>query len=191
MQPINQETASQIEQIKQLSAAYYACQDFAHNSDHVNHVLRYAEIIAKGEEANLFLVKAGAWLHQFHDNLTELNLLLGKTSLCETDRALLFHIVEVCRPHKIQKSDLVEAKIVYDADALAVISSYGLVRELICNAVVRKMPWEKNVTETKRVQQLFWDTLQTRTARNLAGNTKEVCDLFWEDYQNWDIAGER
>ena len=111
-----------------------------------------------------------------------------QSSLCETDRALLFHIVEVCRPHKIQKSDLVEAKVVYDADALVVISSYGLVRELICNAVARKVPWERNVAETKRVQQLFWNTLQTRTAKNLAGNTKEVCDSFWEDYQIWEVA---
>lgn len=185
MQSINQEAASQIEQIRQLSAAYYACQDFAHNSDHVSHVLRYAEIIAKGEEANLFLVQAGACLHQFHDNLTELNQLLRKTSLGEMDRELLFHIVEVCRPHRVQESDLIEAKVVYDADALAVISSYGLVRELICNAVVREMPWERSVAETKRVQQLFWDTLQTRTAKMLAGSTKEVCDLFWEDYQKW------
>lgn len=190
-QVLDQADEAKFNQLKSLSHSFYSRQDFAHNSDHVSHVLQYAEIIAQREHANLFLVRAGAWLHQFHDDLEILESLLNEATLPQSDRESLFHIVKSCRPHRIAESDSLEAKVVYDADALAVISTYGLVRELICNAVVRKMPWQRSVSETKRVQELFGDTLQTKTARSLADGTRELCNLFWEDYQHWDKVDEK
>nr|VFJ92387.1 MAG: hypothetical protein BECKH772A_GA0070896_100435 [Candidatus Kentron sp. H]VFJ93426.1 MAG: hypothetical protein BECKH772B_GA0070898_100444 [Candidatus Kentron sp. H]VFK00297.1 MAG: hypothetical protein BECKH772C_GA0070978_100433 [Candidatus Kentron sp. H] len=183
---MNRYDKADIQQIRRLSEAFYASQDFAHDASHAEYVVRCARMIARTEESNAFLVEAGAWLHQFHDHLDKLNALLDESTLPRNTQRELFHIVSVCRPRKIQHAETIEAKIVYDADALAVIGSYGLVRELLCNAVVRGIPWEENVTKTQEVQKLFMDTLQTDTARELAKSSNEICGLFWEEYRRWD-----
>ena len=175
-----------VKEIKRLCKNFYDRQDFAHDEEHAIRVTEYAKDIVKFEEADYFLVIAGSWLHQFHDHLDELEGLLDKLSIRRERKESLFHIVEVCRPHRIQESKLLEAKIVYDADALAVITSHGLIRELICNATVRKLNWGDNVRATRRVQKIFMDTLQTEVARKMAKPTIKVCELFWKDYQKWE-----
>ena len=176
-----------IEKIKKLAFYFYSQQDFAHDENHGMRVSAYAKEIMKFETADSFLVAAGAWLHQFHDNLEELEELLKSLPIKTQKKQKLYHIASVCHPQRISKSQSIEAKIVYDADALAVISSHGLIREIICNAVVRKMSWDENIQRTQEVQNIFINTLQTKGAKKIAKSTTEICANFWKDYKSWEL----
>ncbi len=60
-------------EIIEFSTKFYDSLDFAHNIEHGKRVVKNAKVIAKNEGGNLFLVEAGAWLHQFHDKIDEVN----------------------------------------------------------------------------------------------------------------------
>ena len=80
---------------------------------------------------------------------------------------------------------LLESKIVYDADAIEVLSSYGMIREIICNAKCRNKEWEKSVEDTINVQKRFKEKLQTKTAKKMLEKDFEVIEEFWELYKKW------
>lgn len=174
--------------LQELSArAKRFCQqfDFAHNERHVERAVAFAKILQAREGGNAFLIEAGAWLHQFHDHVSELKELLADVSLQETVISRLTQIVTECRPHKISGASSLEAKIVFDADALELMGPYGIIREVLCNAVARGKPWEESIRDARETQRLFEDRLMTETARKLAKEAIEVSHRFWRVYEQW------
>ena len=90
-----------------------------------------------------------------------------------------------CRPQYINGESLLESKIVYDADAIEVLSSYGMIREIICNAKCRNKEWEKSVEDTINVQKIFKEKLQTKTAKELLERDFEIIENSWKSYKKW------
>ena len=78
-----------------------------------------------------------------------------------------------------------ESKIVYDADAIEVLSTYGMIREIICNAKCRNKEGEKSVEDTINVQKRFKEKLQTKTAKKMLEKDFEIIENFWESYKKW------
>ena len=62
-----------IKQVIEFSEKFYNSLDFAHNMEHGERVVKNAKTIAKKEGGDLFLIEIGSWLHQFHDNINEVN----------------------------------------------------------------------------------------------------------------------
>lgn len=171
-----------LKRIEALARTFYRQQDAYHNEQHGERVVAYALRINKVEQADPFLVEAGAWLHQFHDHLDELERLLEKTGLPANLQKHLYEIVRLCRPHKISEKAPLVARVVFDADAMELIGAYGIIRELSCNLTVRKKPLEQAVKETREVQNLFYQAMTTATGRSLAFEAMKVSELFWSDY---------
>ncbi|MGI9278342.1 MAG: hypothetical protein ACR2PX_01775 [Endozoicomonas sp.] len=132
---------------------------------------------------NPFLVEAGAWLHQYHDHLEQLDKVLKETGLNAIVRSQLYEIVRLCRPHLISESSSIEARIVFDADAMELMGAYGITRELACNLEVRKLPYDQALTATREVQNLFEEKLMTETGRSLARNDIRIARLFWHNLE--------
>jgi HD superfamily phosphodiesterase len=164
---------------------YYQRLDFAHNASHGARVVCLAKRIHSREGGDGFLVEAGAWLHQLHDDLDALEAFLGSLDLKARQTEKLFEIVRCCRPDRIGPSSSLEAKIVFDADALEVLGPYGTVRELLCNAVARGMSWQTSVASTRDVQQRFASRLMTSTARSLVAEALPITERFWNVYDEW------
>lgn len=163
---------------------FYDSLDFAHNLEHGKRVVKNAEKIAEIEGGNIFLIKAGAWLHQFHDKIDEVHSFIKTLDIDNELKVKLYEIVK-CRPEYIENESLLESKIVYDADAIEVLSAYGMIREIICNAKCRNKQWEKSVEDTIKVQKRFKEKLKTETAQKMLEKDFQVMADFWELYQKW------
>ena len=173
-----------INQIIEFSERFYKSLDFAHNIEHGKRVVKNAKKIAEIEGGNLFLIEAGGWLHQFHDNIDEVNNFIKTLDIEDKLKNKLYEIVK-CRPQYINEESILESKIVYDADAIEVLSSYGMIREIICNAKCRNKEWEKSVEDTINVQKRFKEKLQTRTAKEMLKRDFEIIENFWKSYNKW------
>jgi HD superfamily phosphodiesterase len=174
--------------LQELSARakrFYKQFDFAHDEKHVERVVAFAKILQGHEDGNAFLIEAGAWLHQFHDHVSELKELLSDVLRQKTMMSRLVQIVTECRPDKITETSSLEAKIVFDADALELMGPYGIIREVLCNAVARGKPWEESVRDARETQRLFEDRLMTDAAKKLAKEAIKVSHRFWRVYEQW------
>ncbi len=183
MNALDQET---IAALRDFSKGLYDTLDDAHGVEHGARVVRLAALIQSREGGDPSIVEAGGWLHQFHDNLDELSEGLTAIRLDDATRRALFHVVEVCRPKKIHRADSIEAKIVYDADALEVLGPHGAVREVYCNTRFRGLAVAKAVASTIEVQELFVSTMQTETGRLLCDSAQAVANDFWGSYRQWE-----
>lgn len=170
--------------IIEFSTQFYNSLDFAHNIEHGKRVVKNAKLIAEIEGGDMFLIEAGAWLHQFHDKIDEVNDFIKTLDIDDEIKNKLYEIVK-CRPEYINEDSLLESKIVYDADAIEVLSSYGMIREIICNAKCRNKGWEKSVEDTINVQKRFKGKLQTKTANKMLEKDFEVIEKFWKLYKKW------
>ncbi len=180
-------TKKQIKQIKQFCTEFYKKLDFAHNVEHMNRTIKIAEFIAKKEKANLEIVRLGAMVHQFHDNVEKLRSFLKKINAKKEITERLIECAEF-RPFKeaSKKKVSIEAKIVFDADALQVLGPQGIIREINCNIKARNKPLHKSVQDARKIETLFYNSLQTETAKNLIKESHELMKKFWETYDSWE-----
>jgi HD superfamily phosphodiesterase len=170
---------NKISELIEFAKQFYNTLDDAHGVNHGSRVAKLAMLIQSQEGGDPFIVEAGAWLHQFHDNLDMLQNGLNNLNLPNDIKDNLFHIVEVCRPKKIQNAQTIEAKIVYDADGLECVGPHGNIRELLCNVRDRNIPLDKSIDNTIEVENLFISTLQTKTGKNVAKKLSELTNEFW------------
>lgn len=173
-----------MDKIIEFSKKFYQKLDFAHNIEHGERVVKNAKLIMKKEGGNPFLVEAGAWLHQFHDNLEEVQQFISTLNIDKWLKEQLNEIVK-CRPEKVDKDSSLETKIVYDADAIEVLSTYGTIREILCNIKSRNKTWEDTIEDTIQVQKRFQKKLMTDTAKTMLKDDIEIIDKFWESYKKW------
>ncbi len=173
-----------INKVREFSEKFYNSLDFAHNMEHGKRVVKNAKMIAEQEGGNLFLIEVGAWLHQFHDNIIEVNNFIKTLDIEDELKNQLYEIVK-CRPEYISDESFLESKIVYDADAMEVLSTYGMVREIICNGKCRDKEWEESVEDTIKVQKRFKEKLATKTAKEILEEDLKIIENFWESYKKW------
>lgn len=179
-------TENQIKKIKEFALRFYNRLDFAHNVDHMQKTVVLAEFIAERENANLEIVRLGALLHQFHDDADQLAQFLEKIEL---NPDIIQKVMEcvVFRPHvsPSEQEASIEAKVVYDADALQVLGPYGIIREVTCNIKARRKSPERSIRDARAVAERFFDSLQTDTARKLITRSHHLMQEFWADYDRW------
>lgn len=173
-----------LSRIIEFAKDFYRTLDEAHGVSHGERVAKISMLIQKSEGGDPFIVEAGAWLHQFHDNLDYLKNGLKSLELSKIEIERLYHIVEVCRPKKIKNAKSIEAKIVYDADGLECIGPHGNVRELFCNVCSRNIPLTVSIKKTIEVERLFISTMQTNTGKKLAMKLSDVSNIFWDMYSH-------
>lgn len=174
-----------LEQVRHFAREWYAGLDFAHGPAHGERVVALARRIQAEEGGDPFLVEAGAWLHQLHDEPAALDALLDDLDLAAPRREHLAEIVRDCRPERIATTSSLEARIVFDADALELLGPWGTVRELLCNAKARGKDWQESVADTRAVQARFQARLATATGRRFAAAACAVADSFWNAYDRW------
>jgi uncharacterized protein len=176
---------SVMRKIEDFTRDYYGKLDFAHGIGHGERVVRIARRIMEEEGGNPFLVEAGAWLHQLHDDVKALDKFLSSLDIRDEIRERIGEIVTGCKPNRIEHESSLETKIVFDSDGLEVLGPYGTVRELLCNAVVRDKGWDESVHDTRHVQEDFEGKLMTETGRRMARESIEITRKFWDSYDRW------
>ena len=175
-----------LQQLIDTVSDFYQRQDFAHDRAHALRVVRFASLLQEREGGDVFLVQAGAWLHQLHDELPLLDELLADLAIEKQLSEQLREIVCLCRPHRISETSPLEARIVFDADALEVLGPYGSIREVLCNCLSRGLSWKEAVHSAREVQEEFLSKLTTATAKELAGEACSINQQFWQCYDQWE-----
>lgn len=165
---------------------FYNSLDQWHGIEHGKRVADFAKRINQIEQGDPLLVEAGAWLHQYHDNLDDLTNLLRGLPVSDDQKSELYEIVNQCRPHKISEASSIEAKIVFDADSLDLMGPSGIVRELLCNVVARGQAQKEGIKAAQKVQKIFAEKLQTEGGRKIAKQSIFIANQFWEEYKRWE-----
>lgn len=173
------------ERIIEFAKQFYSKLDFAHNVEHGERVVLLALRINKFENGNCDLVEIGGWLHQLHDDIEYLDSFLDTLGLELKVKKQLIEIVENCRPKLINQSHSIETKIVFDADAIEVLGTYGFIREIFCNIKHRNKDWDSSINDAIEVNELFQDKLMTSTGKNLIKESNRVLSSFLNDYHFW------
>lgn len=173
-------------EIIKYAKTFYEKLDFAHNIEHGERVVKNAKLIMEQEGGDPFLVEAGAWLHQFHvhDNLEEVREFINMLDIEEELKDKLYEMIKA-RPGKIDENSPLETKIVCDADNIEVISTYGTIREILCNIKCRNKNWKDTIDDTIKVQERFRDALITETAKKMIEKDLVIIDEFWDSYKKW------
>lgn len=132
----------QLEQIEAYATEILAEDLSGHDMDHVYRVVRLAEQIAAEEACSLFIVQAGAYLHDVIDDKLIQNEEVACKKLHEfllsisVDEATVKEILHVITNVSYSKEALqgrnesltIEAKIVQDADRLDAMGAIGIIR---------------------------------------------------------------
>ena len=175
-------------EIKEFAIEFYNKQDFAHNAIHGERVAQNAKKIMQIEGGDSFIIEAGAWLHQFHDNLDKVKDFIFGLDIDENDKNRLYEIAKI-RPKYINEEASIEAKIVYDADSIELLSCYGTIREILCNIKARNKNWNESINDTVNVQKRFLDKLMTKTAKEMIKEDIDIINRFFELYYK-ELNGE-
>ncbi|PLX08454.1 MAG: hypothetical protein C0596_06245 [Marinilabiliales bacterium] len=96
-------------------------------------------------------------------------------------------IVKYCRQTLIKVSHSIEAKIVFDADAIEVLGTYGFIREIFCNIKQRNKSWDDSINDAIEVNKIFKDKLKTKTGKKLIEESNIILDNFLCDYHYWKL----
>ncbi len=157
-----------------------------HGVEHANRTVKLAEYLAKKEKADLQITKLGALLHQIHDAKI-VEKFLKKLKINQKIIKQLVHCIECSSRENIPRARTIEAKVVYDADKLQVVGSFGVVREISCDmAPPRNKKFRDALKHTKAVEERCFKTLQTKTAKQLAKKPHQFVLRFWRIFDEWD-----
>lgn len=171
-------------EIEKFAFKHYKKLDCAHGIIHMKKTIRIAEYLAKKEGADLDLCRLGAILHQFHDR-DRVNKFLVNIGAEKKLIKILGNIVYYSSMKNVKGSKTIEEKVVYDADKLQVVGPAGTVRELFCDFATRKRGFKKGVEFTRRIQEKVYKTIQTKTGKKIARETRKIDSMFWKIYDEW------
>jgi uncharacterized protein len=183
---------NRLEKIKKFAEGYMArdkCS--AHNMDHVNRVFANAMKIAKGENADIEVIKTAILLHdiggykEMKSKSGEIDHAIESTKIAKPflhklgyPQEKIQHICDCIVSHRYRtgnKPKTKEAKIVFDSDKLETIGAIGMARQFVWvgknNAhIFRKMDIEKYAREN----------LGGNPKGRIRDKTKHSPQLSWE-----------
>lgn len=172
--------------------------DFNHAKDHIERTVKLAELIAKKEKANLEVCKVAALLHDIgrsvHKEHCGLSTAMARVFLKKLKLKKEF-IDEVCHTivchddSAVKYARTLEAKILYDADKLQIISVFGFCRSLTYRANVLKMTLQELMPDCmEKRQNNCFNLLHTLTAKKLIKKQRVFMKEFYKQYRIWDSA---
>lgn len=184
-------TARQLNQIKNFATSYYQKNDQFHQWDHAILTVKYARMLAKQfKNVNLNVLDAACYLHDIgrvnkDDGHPEESARLAapflkKIELTKEEIKAILHAVEIHAKERIREAETIEAKLLFDADKLQILSVYGFIRVYSFLVAVRKWEMERSLDFMwDYVKSVHKDYLQTpMTKRILKSEVKNVERIY-------------
>lgn len=158
-------TSKQLAQIKLFAKTYYQKTDPFHDWHHPLLTIKYARMLAKQyKNVNLKILDAACYLHDIgrikkDDGHPEESArialpFLRKVGLTKEEIKAIIHAVEIHARERIREAETIEAKLLFDADKLQILSVYGFIRVYSFLIVVRKWHMEKAIN-------FMWDYIKS------------------------------
>lgn len=190
----------QLDQIIQFVKPYYHDKKMGkfHDWRHILMVLRAAEALADDrKDLNIYLLKASCYIHDIgrviDDDTHPLQSIkivtpflqqigISNQGILTIADAVLNHGIE-----NIFKSKTKEAKVLFDADKLQIISIYGFMRVWAWLVEERNMDIDKAIVFLHKYVHAVKDKyLQTDLAKKIAKIEIQKIDSLVADWKNWN-----
>lgn len=177
-----------------------------HDYFHIKRVVKNALIIAKQENADLFLVELSAWLHDVGDHKLHNGTDCAAELISEflktlgVDAPLIPKVIEIVSQVSFSKGKqptTIEAGIVQDADRLDAIGAIGIARVFAYGGKKGREIWNPENPELTSIQH-FYDKLlkldklmNTDAGRKMASTRHSFLEEFLERFfLEWEATIE-
>ena len=155
-----------------------------------------AKKLAEKMNADVEIVEIAAWLHDVGQSIQikdhhKYSMKLAEPFLKKLgfDKEFIDKVLHCIYCHStknVDKAKTIEAKVVYDADMLQVMGTFGFVRELTVGAVFMGLDLEKSLKKAHELAKKINKKLQTKTARALIKDENRLMEKFHKSYDKWD-----
>ena len=183
-----------MQKIKEFALRKVSKLDYCHNEDHVLRTVKFVEILAKKEKADLEVCKVAAYLHDIGQSVQkkgheEISADMAGEFLKSLNLPddFIEKVCEAIRSHKTKHTrNTLEAKVLYDADKLQVVGVYAFCRNLAEHLVLEKMSLNEAIKITQEQQEDRYKMLETKTARKMIKKPHQFMRKFYKLCDKWD-----
>ncbi len=190
-------TKKQLNQIKEFAKKYYKKTDQYHDWRHVVSVRRNALLLAKDfYEVNVSVLEASCYLHDIgrvvkddghpYESVNLARPFLEEIRLEKEEVEMVCEAVYHHGRKDILKTDLLEAKLLFDADKLEIVSVFGFMRVCFFLVSEREMDMYEAVDFMwEYVKDVRGNYLQTEKAKEIADGELVVVKNLVERFEDW------
>lgn len=186
----------QMKKIEEFALEKVSKLNYNHDKDHIIRTVKFVEILAKKENADLEVCRVAAFLHDIgqsiqFENHEELSVEMAKDFLKSLNLDNEF-IEKVCHAIKCHNNDYIknaktiEAKVLYDADKLQVVGVFGFTRLFSDFVGLNNMTLKDAMEKVHRIQEERFKIFQTKSAKEMIKKPHEFMKEFYELYEKWD-----
>ena len=179
--------------IRKFVCDQMACNDAAHDTDHILRVVALAQKICRAyPEADPWRTELLAWLHDMNDDKLASNV--GEAALSSFLRSVSVPEADICfvmealpyisyRKHPKLSEDIpMEIRIVQDADRIDAIGAVGIARTFAYGGA-KNRGIEDGLKHFDEKLLLLYDFLSTEEARRIALPRHEFLKAFYNQYR--------
>ncbi len=195
-------TQKQLKQIRDFSKKYYKKTDQFHDLSHIKFVLRNARKLAKQfKNVKWRVLEAACYLHDIGRTVKDeehpaesvkiatsfmKKISISKKEIDEINHAIISH-----HKDKILESKTLEAKLLFDADKLEILSVYGFLRVWAFLIEQRKMKMNQAMDFLwKWILSVKAERLQTNQAKRIVNQQFKVLREIIFQFKNWQKTKE-
>ncbi|MAG08599.1 hypothetical protein CMO89_03935 [Candidatus Woesearchaeota archaeon] len=170
--------------------------DYNHDHTHVIRTIKFVEILAKKENADVEVCRVAALLHDIgqsveRENHEERSTKMTREFLSSMNLPNDFvenvcHAIRCHQTSYVKNAKTIEAKVVYDADKLQVVGVFGFCRVFTHFAVFQNFNLKDAVEKVKSTQGKKILSLQTKSAKEMVSEPHKLMKEFYELYDKWD-----
>lgn len=188
-------TTKQLDQIKQFSKKFYLKNDQFHDWAHPILTTKYALMLAKNyKDADLKILEATCYLHDIgrinvdeghpYESARLAKPFLKKIGLSAEEAESILHAVSIHAMEDIHKAKTIEAKLLFDADKIQILSVYGFIRVYSFLVVERKWKMERALDFMyDYIKKVFKNHMQTKEAIKMLTPEIKKIDQFVLDFK--------
>lgn len=158
-------TTKQLAQIRRFAKGFYQKTDPFHDWHHPVLTVKYARMLAKQyKHVDRNVLDAACYLHDIgrinkddghpEESARIAKPFLEKIKLNPAEADAILHTVSVHAKERIHEARNIEAKLLFDADKLQILSVYGFLR--VCFFLVYKRRWKM-----EKVVNFMWDFVKS------------------------------
>ena len=172
-------TSKQLSQIKNFAKGYYQKNDQFHQWEHAILTVKYARMLAKQfKNVNFKVLDAACYLHDIgrvnkddghpEESARLARPFLKRIGLSNDEIKAIIHAVEIHAKERIREAETIEAKLLFDADKLQILSVYGFIRVYSFLVAIRKWEMERSLDFMwDYVKSVHREYLQTPLAKKI------------------------
>ena len=164
-------TRQQLKRIRQFGKKYYLGTDQFHDWHHAELTVKYARMLAKQyQNIDLNILDTACYLHDIgrvnlddghpEESAKIAGPFLKKIDLKEDEIEKILHAISVHAKERIYEAKTLEAKLLFDADKLQILSVYGFLR--VCFFLIYKRGWNM-----EKVIDFMWDYVSSVSKENI------------------------